>query len=451
MNLNNLVVQTDRSQAPVIMYTHSLQRKKAGKVVRHENFLYMRAAPALSWRLDPDDSLSDWTLRVSSSDNPAIGSHGYVAQTKHSMTSLRAASSVTRAPIKTYFVHKTILGVGPRRSEFFAKLFRRDVEDSRDDVSSCSVSKNSTRIELLPLAAARFPAMLDYLYAAPGTPLDINTQDAVAMRHLASSFGIKDLFMETTDFIKEDLNPETAPVYLMEAKKFKNDKVAKSAILTMAKDFKAVKLTALSQLPPHFLLEIVQSESMNLKSSGTFSSKIAAYCRCRQDEITLPLLEGLTDARTMLTIAEDESLYFLHLLISLGGKEDDNGHSLFARCMIHAPTNLSKARFSNSGEIRKASLRHRQNNLDLYANLPDRIKVQILEKSSPLQIPANASEEKDPKVSKKEDKRAKKQVLRMKADMEEMKLTYDKKLEYLQTKLKKKEEELMSIGSTHRQ
>jgi hypothetical protein len=95
--------------------------------------------------------------------------------------------------------------------------------------------------------------------------------------------------------------------------------------------------------------------------------------------------------------------------------------------MIHAPTNLSKARFSNSGEIRKASLRHRQNNLDLYTNLPDRIKVQILEKSSPLQIPANASEEKDPKVSKKEDKRAKKQGLRMKADMEEMKLTYDKK------------------------
>ena len=272
------------------------------------------------------------------------------------------------------------------------------------------------------------------------------------MRHLASSFGIKDLFMETTDFIKEDLNPETAPVYLVEARKFKNEKVAKSAILTMAKDFKAVKLTALSQLPPHFLLEIVQSESMDLKSSEIYSSKIAAYCRCRQEEITLPLLEGLTDARTMPTIAEDESLYFLHLLISLGGKEDDNGHSLFARCMIHAPTNLSKARnISNSGAISKASLRHRQNNLDLYANLPDRIKVQILEKSSPLQIPANVSQEKKPKVSRIEDKRAKKQVLKMKADMEEMKSTYDKKLEYLQTKLKKKEEELMSIGSTHRQ
>lgn len=448
------MVQTDKSQAPVvIMYSHSSQRKKVGKVVRHENFLYMRAAPALSWRLDPDDSLSDWTLRVSSSDNPAIGSHGYVAQTKHSMNSLRTSSSVTRAPIKTYFVHKTILGVGPRRSEFFAKLFKRNVEDSRDDASSCSVSKNSTKIELLPLAAARFPAMLDYLYAAPGTPLDINTLDAVAMRHLASSFGIKDLFMETTDFIKEDLNPETAPVYLMEARKFKNEKVAKSAILTMAKDFKAVKLTALSQLPPHCLLEIVQSEFMDLKSSEIFSSKIAAYCRCRQDEITLPLLEGLTDARTMPTIAEDESLYFLHLLILLGGKEDNNGHSLFTRCMIHAPTNLSKARnLKNSGETSKASLRHRQNNLDLYANLPDKIKVQILEKSPSLtQIPANGSEENKPIVSRIVDKRAKKQVLKMKADMEEMKSTYDKKLEYLQTKLKKKEDELMSIGSTHKQ
>jgi len=415
-------------------------------VVRHENILYMRAAPALSWRLDPDDSLSDWTLRVSSSDNPAIGSRRYVAQSKASMNYLRTASTVTRAPIKTYFVHKTILGVGPRRSEFFAKLFKRDVEDSRDDASSCSFSKNSTKIELLPSAAARFPAMLDYLYAAPGTPLDINTQDAVAMRHLASSFGIKELFLETTDFIKEDLNPETAPVYLMEAKKFKNDKVAKSSILTMAKEFKAVKLTALSQLPPHCLLEIVQSESMDLNSSELFSSKIAAYCRCRQDEITLSLLEGLTNARTMPTMAEDESLYFLHLLVSLGGKEENNEHSLFARCMIHAPTLLSKARnLTNSqGETSKASHRHRQNNLDLYANLPDRIKVQILEKSPPLaQIPANGSEEEKPKLSRTVDKRAKKQVLKMKADMEEMKSTYDKKLDYLETKLKKKEEELM--------
>jgi molecular chaperone GrpE (heat shock protein) len=45
--------------------------------------------------------------------------------------------------------------------------------------------------------------------------------------------------------------------------------------------------------------------------------------------------------------------------------------------------------------------------------------------------------------------RAKKQVLRMKADMENMRSTYEKKVEYLQTRLQKKEEELLSASGSN--
>lgn len=433
--------------AKLIMH-HSPQRQKIGIGTKHEQFLYMRATPALSWRLDPDDSLSDWTLRVTSSENPTMGQR-YMHQNKDSFTSL--SRSPLKSALKTYFVHKIVLGVGPRKSEFFTRLFKKNLEDSRDDASSCSVSKNVTKIDLLPSAAARFPAMLDYVYAAPGAPLDINTNDAVAMRHLASSFGIKDLFNETTDFINADLNPETAPLYLMEARKFKNDKVANSAIQTIAKKFQTVKMIALSQIPPHYLLEIVQSENLDRKNSDLFSSKIAAYCRCRQEEITLPLLKGLMNAENAPIIAEDESLYFLHLLISLGGEEDNDEKNLFSRCMSQAPTYLTKARDAaqNQSEISKAAYRQGRTSMEFYTNLPDRIKVHILEKATAIcQEIDDGNKEIKPTIARG-GMRAKKQVLRMKADMENMRSTYEKKVEYLQTRLQKKEEELLSASSSN--
>jgi len=283
--------------------------------------------------------------------------------------------------------------------------------------------------------------------------LDINTNDAVAMRHLASSFGIKDLFNETTNFIHNDLNPETAPLYLMEARKFKNDKVAKSAIRIIAKNFQAAKMIALSQVPPHILLEIVQSGCLDHKNrnSDLFSSKIAAYCRCRQEEISLPQLMGLTNAEIMPTIAEDESLYFLHLLITLGGEEDDNGKHLLSRCMVRAPNHLRKARNAtkHQSEISKADYRQGQASMELYTNLPDRIKVHILESVTTFTQEADGETKVRKPTVARGDKRVKKQVLKMKADMEDMRSTYDRKLEYLQTKLQKKEEELLSICSSN--
>ena len=425
--------------------SHLNGRQRSGKAVNHENFLYMRAAPVLSWRLDPDDSLSDWTLRISSSENPHA--NRFADSSKNSFSMSPPGSAQT----KTYFVHRTNLAVGPRRSEYFAKLFKtsesdqRQVDDARDDESNHTVPRNVTKVELLPSAASCFPVMLDYLYSIPGTPLDISTKNAVALRHLASSFGIKSLFNETTEFIKEDLTPETAPIYLVAAKSFKNEKLASTAINAIAKNFKAVKLTALSSLPPQFLIDIVQSGHLHTNGSEAFSSKIAAYCRCRPEEITFHVLESLTSPKLMPTIAEEESLYYLQLLVSLGVENDP---SLFDRCLEQAPKLLKKVmnQTMSLNGAGKAAFRLQETNQDFYHTLPDSIKVQLLEKLSESQEqPVQPTEEKISKTTTGE-KRAKKQAMRMKAEMDTMKTTYDKKLEYLKHKLEKKEEELMKVS-----
>jgi hypothetical protein len=102
---------------------HSSIRRKGqelmfgyGAKVGHERFLYMRPTPAsLSWRLDPDDSLSDWTLQVVSTDSISNRKR-FHAHMEETVTQLPPEIG---ARTKMYFVHKTQLAIGERRSEYY--------------------------------------------------------------------------------------------------------------------------------------------------------------------------------------------------------------------------------------------------------------------------------------------------------------------------------------------
>ena len=450
--------------------------------MKSENFLYMRSAPALTWRLDPDDSLSDWTLRIWSSDDPSQRKLNKFLGNNNMLGRQTSPFPVPgSAQIKTYFVHRSVLAVGPRSSEYFALVFKGaneiyNADDSRDDCSHSpsSASKNVTKIELLPSAVACIPTMLDYLYAAPGTPLDISSKNAIAMRHLASSFGIKSLFNDTSDFIKRDLNPETAPLYLVESRKFKNGKVSSTAIKTIAKNFEGMKVTALSTLSVQYLIDIVQSGFLKIKDKDKYCSKIATYCRCRRDELNLRSLECFTPPELMPSIAEKESLYFLELYLSLGGSEDQDKakKSLFSRCLEQAPASLQHMRSgkmdpSTSG---KAACRHKTACLELYSKLPDRIKVKLLEGApgsatgisatienndsqsqsqssfESLSVLSSKNTNKKKETSRRE-REAKKELMKMRSEMEGMKMTHEKKLEYFKQKLGKKDKELEQVSA----
>ena len=86
-----------------------------------------------SWRLDPETSLSDWTIEIVAMENDDGNESTHV-----------------------YHVHKQNLAVGPRSSQYFAQLFRNGGRFAESQTST-------SRIPLHPLAAEHFEALLDYL------------------------------------------------------------------------------------------------------------------------------------------------------------------------------------------------------------------------------------------------------------------------------------------------
>ena len=107
------------------------------------------AAP-LSWRDDPEASLSDHTVR------------------------LRNEQSSNHCQESSYHCHRTSLATGPRASQYFARLFR----------SGLSVDE--------PLAVEQsaydsFGVLLDYIY---GKDLALTSTNAVAMLWLSDYLGI---------------------------------------------------------------------------------------------------------------------------------------------------------------------------------------------------------------------------------------------------------------------
>jgi hypothetical protein len=104
-------------------------------------------ADLLLWRQDPEESYSDWTLLIS-----------YETTDENEKTATKTDE---------YHLHKGILAVGPRKSEYFARLFKAGGRFAES-------SSNTSRIILTELEANAFPHFLDYLYSVDD--LEISTE-----------------------------------------------------------------------------------------------------------------------------------------------------------------------------------------------------------------------------------------------------------------------------------
>lgn len=365
-----------------------------------------RDPPPLSWRLDPDESLSDWTLTVASTDSVPFSPRrrneterasaaGCTSDTNKDAADCQLddlADSVQPSAMK-YHVHRAQLAVGPRRSDYFATLFKnrrrmmnRDESDQRREKGT-DASTDGTYIELKASAAAAFPIMLDFMYSPIGTPVEATTESAVALRHLASCFGIRELFNCVTDFIKSDLRSETAPTYLLEAATYKHDKLVAASLKICAESFKDIKLSAMVLLPPDLFELVVRSPHL-VCDSEALSVRVAAYCRCRPDGINLETIKSLTDAEIMPRVAPDEALFYIHMLSLLGVVLPDPSKggaapTLYDRCVAASPNVIRGAL-----QVKHSTLcthtsnfhdRHRQTINNDYDDLPSGVKVDLLE------------------------------------------------------------------------
>ncbi len=431
---------------------NSYERNKNG------GFLYMRKPATLSWRLDPDESLSDWKISIVSSPELEGSPTPYFDRFQSSNIGFENQLNQTIrkdkiAATKIYFVHRAKLAVGPRRSEFFVNLFKRiknseNIKEQRnppDYHGRLQGNAHSTMIELIPTAASCFSVMLDYIYSSEGTPLRITTQSAVALRQLASSFGVREMFRETTQFIKTDLNTETSTTYLLEANKFQNKKIQQTAIGIVASNFLSMKITALICIPPNLMKDITKSIALTENDMERYSKKIASYCRCREDDLTLLDVDAYSSARILTTVGASESLYFLHLLFRLRNKDELNlsleTMNLYKLCLIQVPkvlvSLLGPKSITKDGH--KSILLRQKNELEYYDSLPIELKVYLLERSfesSNSPVPEIFS---TPSLSQI---KAKKEAYKLKNEVKCLKMSYDKKVDYFQRMLDTKVEEL---------
>jgi menaquinone-dependent protoporphyrinogen IX oxidase len=233
----------------------------------------------LSWRLDPEQSLSDWTL---------------VIQKQDSLES------------KEYHVHKNILAVGPCKSDYFASLFRTQMREAETSTS---------RIELEDLAADAVPNMLDFMYN-PQHMLNVTSELAVSLRYLAQYFGIKLLHRRVMSFVKTDMNMSNVHLYIQSATMFHDAKmlsVASNLCIDNIGDLD-VDSPLLPAIDPDFFYEIISSPEVDTCSvSCHVSTLVAAYSRIHQGDLNQETFDKLTDRRFIPLIDKESAMSLLEL------------------------------------------------------------------------------------------------------------------------------------------
>ncbi|VEU33947.1 unnamed protein product [Pseudo-nitzschia multistriata] len=179
-----------------------------GSYVASDNISFEDPTPqaeerTLSWRNDPAYNFSDWKLRVVVRKNRAGDS---------------AADSSLPAHETTYNVHRNILAVGERRSQYFANLLHYGIDDGG----------GSSVVELAPRAAACFPDLLDFVYSSEA--FCVTTRNAIALLFLARAFQVPSLEARAEAFVEKDLRLVTFGCYLADALYFSEEAVALRAM-----------------------------------------------------------------------------------------------------------------------------------------------------------------------------------------------------------------------------
>ncbi len=101
----------------------------------------------LSWRQNPSESFSDWTIEVIEEEE--------------------TIDQPSAAKCSVFHVHRRVLAVGPKKSDYFANIFKSNG------------SANRSQLRLSTKEAAVFPMALDYIYA--DTDFDLDTEKAYAV------------------------------------------------------------------------------------------------------------------------------------------------------------------------------------------------------------------------------------------------------------------------------
>ena len=289
----------------------------------------------LSWSRDNEESsdgFSDWKIVVTR-DPSSTPSPYYAAEDGRknaaasvSSTSLKRQETEEEPQTCTYLVHKNIIGVGPRKSEYFDNLFK-----TQNDLAEHTNS--TSEITLEGSAYDAFPSLLNYLYGFElrgmlTKKIVFSSRFAVALRYLAHYFQIRQLFLDTTSFLESQMKElVNLPMYLYEATLYGDARLAGAVTDVVAKALPKIRSEELLILPPRLFTCILDSGKLT-KDSAEVSEKVAFYC---QNQIYGPdqvvdsaMFASMTDKKKMPLVSFEAAVPLLVYLEDVATDEDED-------------------------------------------------------------------------------------------------------------------------------
>ena len=285
----------------------------------------------LTWRGDPSETFSDWTIVVVTNEAKTI----------------------------PYHVHKSVLCFGSRQAKYFARIMLNQSVDQRNKYNQKGYVVPSTKVELNKRDADNLPILLDYIYApcirmtsvctvataastATSTSTmtvpaeddststqkhveNISTMNAVSLRYLAKRFEIDSMVLAVNRFIQKDLNFKTGPHYLSVASEYKDTRLQESAKRLCTENFQKVSPKALLQLPTRLFKSVVKSlesdKDDNIQLSIHLSEMVCRFLEKNQRDLNASTLIELTDPLLMPAFSSDAAIGFTSLIKELDSND----------------------------------------------------------------------------------------------------------------------------------
>jgi hypothetical protein len=214
----------------------------------------------LSWRLDPSESLSDWTICVKD---------------------LRSGTSTK------YHVHRNMLAVGQRKSVFFVDLFKQRPTEAITEFFFCSD------------AVDYVPMVLDWMYIGDRA-VQLSTESAPCLRYLAQCLGLRRLFDQSMEFMKADLSTGTLAAYYKKAILLEDQKILNVVARFFARMIEDIEADneLMQEMSPSFFLNILSQPGLDRPESLVHKNLlISSYCNDHRRSITQDEFLLLTDAK----------------------------------------------------------------------------------------------------------------------------------------------------------
>ena len=266
-----------------------------------EEELYQR----LDWRMDPSESLSDWEIIIE-----IINDDDGNADDNDQDTSTTSSSSSS----KTYHVHRNVLAVGARRSDYFARLFQQTTSGSGNFLESKS---NKSIIRLHQIAASAFPILLDYMYY-PERKLQIVENNATSLHYLGEYFAMRLLRYDAKQFYMKSINLRNCYTYYEHALLLHDEKVkhAVAKLLLCSENIgKLTKESKILTLPdPYLWIEVLtNTDKSNVEDNLHTSIIISEFCKLNQNSITKDEFKQLTTEELLPNVHVDAALIFIEV------------------------------------------------------------------------------------------------------------------------------------------